>query len=204
MWNKHKQHSKLELNVNKFGQFNCISFRLISLDQPTSVIETPSDKALQSNQSESETLVKLDAKIRSSDSLDTSASFIITEASADGDLVKLDVKTDSNQTVVNETNTEKASSECNQAETADVESALDEMTASFSKPRITTEEEAKAALAERRRFAREEAERRAEQERLEKEEAQRLERERQQREEEQQSLLIQQMKEAEEKRLLEV
>lgn len=76
-----------------------------------------------------------------------------------------------------------------------------DMTASMIKVRINTEEEAKAALAERRRLAREEAERQAEMERLRIEEENRLEMERQQREEEQQRLLIEQMRAAEQERL---
>lgn len=79
-----------------------------------------------------------------------------------------------------------------------------DMTASMIKVRINTEEEAKAALAERRRLAREEAERQAEMERLRIEEENRLEMERQQREEEQQRLLIEQMRAAEQERLEEV
>lgn len=80
-----------------------------------------------------------------------------------------------------------------------------DMTASInSKPRINTEEEAKAALAERRRIAREEAERQAEEERLRQEEEVRLEFERQQREEEQQRQLIELQRSIEEERLKEV
>ena len=76
-----------------------------------------------------------------------------------------------------------------------------DMSASLTKVRITTEEEAKAALAERRRIAREEAERQAEQERRRIEEEQRLELERQQWEEEQQRILIENLRAAEEERL---
>lgn len=74
----------------------------------------------------------------------------------------------------------------------------------MTKSRITTEEEAKAALAERRRLAREEAERLAEMERLKIEEEARLELEKQQREEETQRLLIEQQRAAEQQRLQEV
>lgn len=82
---------------------------------------------------------------------------------------------------------------------------VDDMSSSFSsKVRINTEEEAKAALAERRRLAREEAEKQAELERLRIEEEARLELERQQREEEQQRLLIEQQRAAEQERLEEV
>lgn len=70
--------------------------------------------------------------------------------------------------------------------------------------RISTEQEAKAALAERRRIAREEAERQAELERQRIEEEARKELERQQREEEQQRLLIEQQRAAEQERLEEV
>lgn len=70
--------------------------------------------------------------------------------------------------------------------------------------RISTEQEAKAALAERRRLAREEAERQAELERQRIEEEARKELERQQREEEQQRLLIEQQRAAEQERLEEV
>lgn len=91
------------------------------------------------------------------------------------------------------------------------DSMTDSMIASMmAKTRITTEEEAKAALAERRRLAREEAERQAELERqrLEQEEQLQLERERQEEEEqrrlEEETLrLVQQQREAEQKRLLE-
>lgn len=83
------------------------------------------------------------------------------------------------------------------------ENSPNEMTTSISKPRITTEEEAKAALAERRRLAREEAERIAEQKRLQKEMEEQAERERQQREEEQLRLIIEQQRAAEEQRLQE-
>lgn len=80
-----------------------------------------------------------------------------------------------------------------------------DMTASMSaKVRINTEEEAKAALAERRRIAREEAERQAELERQRIEEEARKEFERQQREEEQQRMLIEQQRRAEQERLEEV
>lgn len=70
--------------------------------------------------------------------------------------------------------------------------------------RISTEQEAKAALAERRRLAREEAERQAELERQRIEEEARKEFERQQREEEQQRVLIEQQRAAEQERLEEV
>lgn len=70
--------------------------------------------------------------------------------------------------------------------------------------RISTEQEAKAALAERRRLAREEAERQAELERQRIEEEARKELERQQREEEQQRQLIEQQRAAEQERLEEV
>lgn len=77
-----------------------------------------------------------------------------------------------------------------------------DMTASMmNKVRINTEEQAKAALAEKRRIAREEAEKQAELERLRRDEEIRTEQERQQREEEQQRLLIEEMKAAEQKRL---
>lgn len=91
-------------------------------------------------------------------------------------------------------------------QTSETQSGDTDMTTSMtsSKPRITTEEEAKAALAERRRIAREEAERQAELERLRIEEERRLELERQQREEEQQRQLIELQRAAEEERLREV
>lgn len=74
----------------------------------------------------------------------------------------------------------------------------------MTKSRITTEEEAKAALAERRRLVREEAERQAELERQMQEEEARIEFERQQREEEMQRILIEQQRAAERERLQEV
>lgn len=74
----------------------------------------------------------------------------------------------------------------------------------MTKSRITTEEEAKAALAERRRLVREEAERQAELERQMQEEEARIEYERQQREEEMQRILIEQQRAAERERLQEV
>ncbi|XP_063234229.1 MAP7 domain-containing protein 2-like isoform X13 [Bacillus rossius redtenbacheri] len=85
-----------------------------------------------------------------------------------------------------------------------------EMTASMiAKTRITTEEEAKAALAERRRLAREQAEREAELEKQRQEEQERLEEERvrqeeeeQRRFEEEQLRLVEEARRAEEERLL--
>ncbi|XP_067013627.2 ensconsin isoform X15 [Anabrus simplex] len=85
-----------------------------------------------------------------------------------------------------------------------------DMTASMTaKIRITTEEEAKAALAERRRLAREQAEREAELERQRQEEERRLEEERlrqeeeeQRRFEEEQLRLVEEARRAEEERLL--
>lgn len=79
-----------------------------------------------------------------------------------------------------------------------------EMTTSVSKPRITTEEEAKAALAERRRLIREEAERQAELERQRVEAEQQAEYERQLKEEEQARLLAEMQRHAEQERLQEV
>lgn len=86
----------------------------------------------------------------------------------------------------------------------DLSESITDMTASMIKVRINTEEEAKAALAERRRLAREEAERQAEMERRRIEEEQRLEFERQQREEEQQRILIEKLRAEEQQRLEEV
>lgn len=86
----------------------------------------------------------------------------------------------------------------------DLSDSITDMTASMIKVRINTEEEAKAALAERRRLAREEAERQAEMERRRIEEEQRLELERQQREEEQQRILIEKLRAEEQQRLEEV
>ncbi|KAK9723247.1 EF-hand domain pair [Popillia japonica] len=83
----------------------------------------------------------------------------------------------------------------------DLSESITDMTASMIKVRINTEEEAKAALAERRRLAREEAERQAEMERRRIEEEQRLEFERQQREEEQQRILIEKLRAEEQQRL---
>lgn len=80
----------------------------------------------------------------------------------------------------------------------------DEMTTSVTKVRINTEEEAKAALAERRRLAREEAERQAEQEKLRIELEAQQEIERQRREEEQIQRLVEQQRIAEQERLEEV
>ncbi|XP_068916725.1 MAP7 domain-containing protein 1-like isoform X4 [Tenebrio molitor] len=82
-----------------------------------------------------------------------------------------------------------------------VENKENEMTTSFTKVRINTEEEAKAALAERRRLAREEAERQAEQERLRIEMEAQAELERQRKEEEQVQRLIEQQRLAEQERL---
>ncbi|GJQ66824.1 hypothetical protein Trydic_g18589 [Trypoxylus dichotomus] len=83
----------------------------------------------------------------------------------------------------------------------DLNDSVTDMTASMIKVRINTEEEAKAALAERRRLAREEAERQAEMERRRIEEEQRIEFERQQREEEQQRILIEKLRAEEQQRL---
>ncbi|KAL3289486.1 hypothetical protein HHI36_022908 [Cryptolaemus montrouzieri] len=76
-----------------------------------------------------------------------------------------------------------------------------DMTASQIKAKISTEEEAKAAIAERRRLAKEEAARKAEQERLRIEAEQKAELERQRQEEEQVRLLIEAQRAAEEQRL---
>lgn len=81
---------------------------------------------------------------------------------------------------------------------------MNEMTASMTKSRITTEEEAKAALAERRRLIREEAERQAELERLRIEAEAKAELERQQQEEEQIRQLIELQRQTEQERLQEV
>ncbi|XP_044015945.1 MAP7 domain-containing protein 2 isoform X6 [Aphidius gifuensis] len=92
----------------------------------------------------------------------------------------------------------------------DVESdeVVDMSASMISKIRITTEEEAKAALAERRKLAREQAEREAELERQRLEEEERLEEQRQRAEEEQQRRLeietirlANEAREAEEQRL---
>ncbi|XP_023313541.1 MAP7 domain-containing protein 2-like isoform X11 [Trichogramma pretiosum] len=71
----------------------------------------------------------------------------------------------------------------------DIDEHCDMSASMIQKIRITTEEEAKAALAERRRLAREQAEREAELERLRLEEEARLEAERQRAEEEEQRRL---------------
>ncbi|CAH1965234.1 unnamed protein product [Acanthoscelides obtectus] len=78
-----------------------------------------------------------------------------------------------------------------------------EMTTSLSKVRISTEEEAKAAIAEKRRRMREEAERQAELERQRLEAEAKAELERQQREEEQVRQLIEMQRQAEQERLQE-
>ncbi|XP_015120876.1 MAP7 domain-containing protein 1 isoform X5 [Diachasma alloeum] len=90
----------------------------------------------------------------------------------------------------------------------DVEEIVDMSASMIAKIRITTEEEAKAALAERRRLAREQAEREAEIERQRLEEEERLEMERQRAEEEEQRRLEEETlrlaseaREAEEQRL---
>uniref|UniRef100_A0A0C9QAI6 PF13_0198_3 protein n=1 Tax=Fopius arisanus TaxID=64838 RepID=A0A0C9QAI6_9HYME len=90
----------------------------------------------------------------------------------------------------------------------DVEEIVDMSASMIAKIRITTEEEAKAALAERRRLAREQAEREAELERQRLEEEERLEMERQRAEEEEQRRLEEETlrlaseaREAEEQRL---
>nr|XP_023019724.1 MAP7 domain-containing protein 1-like [Leptinotarsa decemlineata] len=77
------------------------------------------------------------------------------------------------------------------------------MTASMIKVRINTEEEAKAALAEKRRLIREETERQAELERLRIEAEAKAELERQQMEEEQVRQLIELRRQAEQERLQE-
>ncbi|XP_057662234.1 calponin homology domain-containing protein DDB_G0272472 isoform X7 [Diorhabda carinulata] len=84
-----------------------------------------------------------------------------------------------------------------------MESQENEMTTSMTKVRINTEKEAKAALAERRRLIREEAERQAELERLRLEAEAKAELERQQREEEQIRQLIELQRQAEQERLQE-
>ncbi|CAH1256037.1 unnamed protein product [Diabrotica balteata] len=84
-----------------------------------------------------------------------------------------------------------------------IENIENEMTTSMTKVRINTEEEAKAALAERRRLIREEAERQAELERLRIEAEAKAEIERQQREEEQIRELIELQRHTEQERLQE-
>ncbi|XP_055698765.1 ensconsin isoform X9 [Phlebotomus papatasi] len=105
--------------------------------------------------------------------------------------------------VVESTKVVEQQNNSDQDETSDVMS-----TSMMSKSRITTEEEAKAALAERRRLAREEAERQAEAERLrieaeEEAERQRIaEEEERQRQLEQEALrLAEEQRKAEEERL---
>ncbi|XP_071642668.1 uncharacterized protein [Temnothorax longispinosus] len=90
----------------------------------------------------------------------------------------------------------------------EVDEQVDMSASMIAKIRITTEEEAKAALAERRRLAREQAEREAELERLRQEEEARLEAERLRAEEEEQRRLEEETirlaneaREAEEQRL---
>lgn len=103
-----------------------------------------------------------------------------------------------------ETKTEEAKPN-SQAKPADEQAGENsEMTTSITKVRINTEEEAKAALAERRRLIREEAERQAELERLRIEAEAKAELERQQREEEQVRQLIELQRQAEQERLKEV
>ncbi|XP_014476836.1 PREDICTED: MAP7 domain-containing protein 1-like isoform X17 [Dinoponera quadriceps] len=91
---------------------------------------------------------------------------------------------------------------------SEVDEQIDMSASMIAKIRITTEEEAKAALAERRRLAREQAEREAELERQRKEEEARLEAERLRAEEEEQRRLEEETlrlaneaREAEEQRL---
>lgn len=84
------------------------------------------------------------------------------------------------------------------------ENTNNEMTTSITKSRITTEEEAKAAIAEKRRLIREEAERQAELERQRLEAEAKAEFERQQREEEQIRQLIELQRQQEQDRLKEV
>ncbi|KAJ8983318.1 hypothetical protein NQ317_010857 [Molorchus minor] len=83
------------------------------------------------------------------------------------------------------------------------DNTTNEMSTSMTKVRISTEEEAKAALAERRRQIREEAERQAEAERLRLETEAKAELERQQKEEEQVRQLIEMQRQAEQERLKE-
>ncbi|KAJ8923652.1 hypothetical protein NQ315_010232 [Exocentrus adspersus] len=111
-----------------------------------------------------------------------------------------------NKVVDNKTEEVKLASQTKVEEETTAENNLtnsDEMTASMTKVRISTEEEAKAALAERRRLIREEAERQAEMERLRIEAEAKAELERQQREEEQVRQLIEMQKQAEQERLKE-
>uniref|UniRef100_A0A6P7F305 Calponin homology domain-containing protein DDB_G0272472-like n=1 Tax=Diabrotica virgifera virgifera TaxID=50390 RepID=A0A6P7F305_DIAVI len=82
-----------------------------------------------------------------------------------------------------------------------IENIEKKMTTSMKKVRINTEEEAKAALAERRRLIREEAERQVELERLRIEAEAKAELERQQREEEQTRELIELQRQMEQQRL---
>ncbi|XP_032458167.1 ensconsin isoform X15 [Nasonia vitripennis] len=103
---------------------------------------------------------------------------------------------------------EKKSPEPEAPASGDLEEVCDMTASMIQKIRITTEEEAKAALAERRRLAREQAEREAELERQRLEEEARLEAERLRAEEEEQRRLeeetlrlAQEAREAEEQRL---
>ncbi|XP_020281234.1 trichohyalin-like isoform X2 [Pseudomyrmex gracilis] len=112
------------------------------------------------------------------------------------------VKKEENKQEKKPTETTEAKSESETDEQVDMSASM------IAKIRITTEEEAKAALAERRRLAREQAEREAELERLRQEEEARLEAERLRAEEEEQRRLEEETirlaneaREAEEQRL---
>ncbi|XP_076262623.1 uncharacterized protein LOC143197770 isoform X6 [Rhynchophorus ferrugineus] len=110
---------------------------------------------------------------------------------------------ESQNTTAVSTTVEKQKTETKEAKQESTETVSSEMTTSVSKPRITTAEEAKAALAERRRLIREEAERQAELERQRIEAEERAEYERQMKEEEQARLLAEMQRQAEQERLQE-
>ncbi|XP_031369471.1 ensconsin-like isoform X23 [Apis dorsata] len=114
-----------------------------------------------------------------------------------------------NQSAVRSQETPKAAKKEAEAKSeSNVEEQVDMSASMIAKIRITTEEEAKAAIAERRRLAREQAEREAELERQRQEEEARLEAERLRAEEEEQRRLEEETlrlaneaREAEEQRL---
>ncbi|XP_043597864.1 ensconsin-like isoform X27 [Bombus pyrosoma] len=114
-----------------------------------------------------------------------------------------------NQSTVRSQETPKAAKKETEAKSENnVEEQVDMSASMIAKIRITTEEEAKAAIAERRRLAREQAEREAELERQRQEEEARLEAERLRAEEEEQRRLEEETlrlaneaREAEEQRL---
>ncbi|XP_030746287.1 MAP7 domain-containing protein 1-like isoform X3 [Sitophilus oryzae] len=168
----------------------------------TQDIEAPKSQVIESTAQHQE-----DRKVTTTEQLSPQQdniiqNFIDSERKAAEQIVGVQ-KTDENSAIVSNNEKHEEKDETKDVKQDNSDTISSEMTTSISKPRITTEEEAKAALAERRRLIREEAERQAELERQRIEAEQKAEFERQQREEEQARLLAEMQRQSEQERLQE-